>query len=136
MNKICVPTFLSAILLVSISGFTIDNQADDLERSMERGNELYIAHCITCHMHDGKGIPNVFPPLAASDYMMEDLDRSIKQIIYGASGEMEVNGVVYNGVMSGFDLSDQEIADILNYIRNSWGNKGEIVTAQRVVEVR
>lgn len=136
MNKPYPLIFLSAVLLISASAFTITSQSDDLKKSMERGKELYIANCLTCHMEDGKGIPGVFPPLAESDYLMENLDRSIKQIVHGASGEMEVNGAVYNGVMSGFDLSDQEVADILNYIRNSWGNKGEMVTAQQVSEAR
>ena len=109
----------------------------ELKDSMERGQKLYATNCQSCHMANGQGVPSVFPPLAKSDYLMEDKVRSIKQILYGAQGEMVVNGKTYNGQMMSYDmLSDQEIADVLNYIRNTWGNKGEIVKPQEVKKVR
>jgi len=88
-------------------------------------------------MANGKGVKGVFPPLANSDYLMSDLNRSIKQILYGAKGKMVVNGVEYNGNMVGFEaLSNQEVADVLNYIRNSWGNEGKMVSASQVEKAR
>ena len=63
---------------------------------------------------------------------MADKARSINQIIKGASGEMTVNGKTYNGEMPGVDLTDEQVSDVLNYIRNSWENKGEAVTPTEV----
>lgn len=126
--------FLSGLFFLSFSFEPIQN--DSLRQSMERGEELYTSYCTTCHMQNGEGIANTFPPLANSDYLMADVDRSIEQVINGASGEMKVNGVVYNNVMPAVDMTDKEVADVLNYIRNSWGNTGEMVTEEQVAAIR
>lgn len=129
--------FILVILMVLVtSAYTVIEQSlpDPLAESMERGEKLYNTNCIACHRNTGEGIANVFPPLAKSDYLMADRGRAIRQIAYGANGEMTVNGVVYNGSMPPFDLSDQEIADIMNYIMNSWGNEAPIVTPEEVEE--
>lgn len=128
--------FISAVISTGFKDKTIVLQSNDLKTSMVRGQELYLANCISCHMKTGVGIKSVFPPLAESDYLMADIPRSIKQILNGAQGEVTVNGVVYNGVMTSFDLKDQEVADILNYIRNSWGNKGRLIKAEEVKKER
>jgi mono/diheme cytochrome c family protein len=114
---------MGTVAFLTISAFQ-QKQAFDLKASIARGKEIYVAQCLSCHMDEGQGIEGVYPPLAKSDYLMADKTRSIKQILYGASGEMKVNGKIYNLEMTGFDLSDQETSDVLNYIRNSWGNKG------------
>jgi nitrite reductase (NO-forming) len=67
---------------------------------------------------------------------MKDKKRSIEQVLYGASGEMKVNGKIYTLDMAGFDLSDKEVSDVLNYVRNSFGNKGEAVTSEQVKAAR
>ena len=103
---------------------------------MVRGKEIYTANCVTCHMQTGEGIDGVYPPLAKSDYLMADNQRAIKQVLEGAIGAMTVNGVKYNGFMTGFNLNDQEVSDVLNYIRNSWGNKGEPIKPEEVKAVR
>jgi nitrite reductase (NO-forming) len=87
-------------------------------------------------MQNGEGIDGVYPPLAKSDYLMEDKTRAIKQVLEGAIGSMTVNGIKYNGFMTGFPLNDQEVSDVLNYIRNSWDNKGEIVLPEEVKAAR
>lgn len=111
-------------------------QKFDLKASIARGKEVYTAQCLSCHQEQGEGIEDVFPPLAKSDYLMADKTRSIKQTLHGVSGEIKVNGKTYNGEMSGFDLTDEEVSDVLNYIRNSWGNKGPAVTPQEVAAAR
>lgn len=84
-------------------------------------------------MEKGEGIESVYPPIAKSDYLMADKKRSIDQVLHGVTGEIKVNGVTYDGVMTGFEgLSDQEVSDVLNYIRNSFGNKGAAVTPGEV----
>jgi mono/diheme cytochrome c family protein len=112
-----------SILVAVLVAPAVYAQSTDLQGSMERGKEVYASYCITCHMENGEGIESVFPPLAKSDYLMADRKRSIVQVLKGASGEMKVNGVVYNGEMAGFSLSDEEVSDVVNYIRNSFGNK-------------
>jgi nitrite reductase (NO-forming) len=110
----------------------LPTQKFDLKASIERGKEVYNTQCITCHMEKGEGIEGVFPPVAKSDYLMADKNRSIKQILEGASGEMTVNGKTYNGEMPAVDLTDEQVSDVLNYVRNSWGNKGAAVTPAEV----
>ncbi|MDX1939392.1 MAG: cytochrome c [Saprospiraceae bacterium] len=121
-------------ILLLASAFRL---ADPLSDSINRGKDVYTTNCVACHQADGKGIAKVFPPLAKSDYLMADKERSIAQVLYGADKEMVVNGETYNVPMLGFSaLSDQEIADVLNYVRNTWGNKGKIVTAEEVAKER
>ena len=104
----------------------------NLKESIERGKDIYITNCLTCHLDQGEGIEDVYPPLAKADYLMADKKRSIQQVLYGATGEMKVNGKIYNTEMVGIDLSDQQASDVLNYIRNSFGNKGSVVTPDEV----
>jgi mono/diheme cytochrome c family protein len=113
-----------------------ENQKFDLKASIARGKDVYTAQCLTCHQDQGEGIEDVFPPLAKSDYLMADKKRSIVQTLKGVSGEIKVNGKTYNGEMTGFDLSDQEVSDVLNYVRNSWGNKGPAVTPEEVAAAK
>ncbi len=124
--------FLS-ITLISSNAFA---QKEALKESIARGAEIYINECATCHMEDGQGMIGVFPPLAKSDYLMADTDRAIKVILEGLSDELVVNGETYYGEMIPVDLSDQEIADIMNYIRNTWGNEGEMLREEDVKQHR
>ena len=126
-------TFFLSIL--SSSSFS-QEQKFDLQASIDRGKEIYIAQCMSCHLENGEGIEDVYPPLAKADFLMADKKRSIDNVIHGLSGEIVVNGKKYNTDMLPFELSDQEVSDVLNYIRNSWGNKGEAVTPEEVAAVR
>jgi mono/diheme cytochrome c family protein len=107
-----------------------------LDTSIKRGELVYNNLCIMCHMPNGKGVPKVFPPLAGSDYLKDNQTKSIKGIKNGMSGEIEVNGTIYSGVMAPLGLSDEEIADVSNYINNSWGNDIEnFITPDKVSEL-
>jgi mono/diheme cytochrome c family protein len=133
-----------AVLALFVMVFTAFKQkpankqkpAFDLKASIARGQEVYGSYCITCHMEKGEGIEGVYPPLAKSDYLMADKKRSITVTLKGYTGEIKVNGVTYNGEMTSFDLTDQEASDVLNYIRNSFGNKGEAVKPEEVKALR
>jgi len=118
----------SGVVLISFQ----EKPKFNLKESIERGKDIYIANCLTCHLDQGEGIEDVYPPLAKADYLMADKKRSIQQVLYGAAGEMKVNGKTYSGEMSGFDLTDQQTSDVINYIRNSFGNKGAAVTSEEV----
>ncbi len=121
-----------ALTLASFQG----KNSFDLKSSIARGKDTYTAYCISCHMEQGEGIEGVYPPVAKSDYLMADKKRSIQQVLKGVSGEIKVKGKTYNTEMTGFDLSDQEVSDVLNYIRNSFGNKGDAVTPDQVKAAR
>lgn len=104
---------------------------------IERGKQVFMQTCFVCHQLSGEGIPGQIPPLAKSDYLMADKHRAIRGVLFGQSGEMTVNGKKYNAVMIPFNtLSDAEIANALTYVRNSWGNSGDAVTADEVRRVR
>ena len=129
---------MEKVLLVSIcvlvtGSMSSFGQKFDLKSSITRGKDVYTANCMSCHMEQGEGIENVYPPLAKSDYMMADKKRSINEVLHGLTGPIKVNGVTYDGVMTGFEmLSDQEVSDVMNYVRNSFGNKGAAVTPEEV----
>jgi nitrite reductase (NO-forming) len=104
---------------------------------IEKGKRVYLQNCAMCHQADGKGLPNVFPPLAQSDFLMADKPRSIGVVLRGLTGPITVNGQRYNGVMPPqVTLNDEQIANVLTFIRNSWGNQGDGVTIEDVRAVR
>lgn len=115
MSFIAVAVF-SAITLMSF------NQDFDLNASINRGKSIYESQCQSCHMAQGEGLEGVFPPLANSN-QLGDKNRLIKVVLQGVSGSIKVKGVEYNGEMTGFSLNDQQVADVLNFIRNNWGNR-------------
>ena len=130
-------TLLTIVLAVFIASTAFTPQDDKLKASMESGKGVYAGVCLACHMQNGEGITGVFPPLAKSDYLMKDVDRNIKSLIEGLSGEITVNGSTYNQVMPASGLDDQDIADVLNYVMNSWGNKAdEMISKKQVAKVR
>ena len=118
-----------------------------LANQIASGKEIYMKAapggglCFTCHQPSGQGLAGQFPPLAGSDWVLGDKERLIKISIYGLMGEIEVNGEKYNNVMAppGIppgSLTDQQIADVLTYIRNDWGNSASSVSPSEVASVR
>lgn len=93
--------------------------------------------CMQCHLPDGKGVPKAFPPLDKSDYLMGKRNESIKAVKYGLSGEITVNGQNYNTAMVPLGLMDDEVADVMNYITNSWSNKNpKMITVEEVSKIQ
>src|SRR6478735_7949023 len=130
MKRIIV---LLALFVSLTSLYSVPQKAKfDLKASITRGKEVYNTYCISCHQEQGEGIEDIYPPLAKADYLMADKKRSILQVLKGANGEMKVNGKIYNAEMTGFDLSNEEASDVLNYIRNSFGNKGDAVIPEDI----
>jgi nitrite reductase (NO-forming) len=99
---------------------------------MARGKKVFTQICAACHQATGTGVPTLFPPLAKSDYLMADKARSIHIVAKGLSGPITVNGKPYNGVMPPPGLKNDQIADVLTYVRNSFGNSGDAVTVAEV----
>ncbi len=103
-----------------------------------RGKAVYMQTCFICHQPNGLGLPNQIPPLARSDVLMGDRTSAIRGIIQGRTGELTVNGRKYNGTMIPLaNLSDQQIADVVTFVRNSWGNiDTNAVTTNEVSKLR
>lgn len=97
------------------------------------GKELYEDFCMVCHGPEGNGIDAQFPPLAGSDYLNKKRKESIHGVKFGQSGEMIVNKIKYNNVMPALGLSNQEVADVMNYIMTSWGNKQKVKVTEKEV---
>jgi nitrite reductase (NO-forming) len=106
------------------------------EIQLEKGKRLFLQNCAMCHQLEGQGLPQVFPPLARSDFLMADKNRSMQIVLKGLSGPITVNGNPYDGVMPPVLLTDEQVANVLTYVRNSWGNQGEAVSPHEVTRVR
>jgi|TARA_R110000868_G_scaffold271613_2_gene530994 mono/diheme cytochrome c family protein len=127
--KLLLLTYIFSISLLTFFLF----QDKELEESINRGADIYSDFCINCHMANGEGVEKTFPPLAKSDFLMNKREESIRGVKYGQQGYILVNGVAYNNIMPPMGLEDEEIADVMNYILNSWGNKSDsIVTPEEV----
>jgi mono/diheme cytochrome c family protein len=107
------------------------------ESSPGAGATLYQINCSACHQATGEGLKGIFPPLAQSDYLLADKERSIRIALQGIGGPIVVNGVEYQGVMPApAPMDDQQVADVLTYVRSAWGNRGDAVTPAEVKQVR
>lgn len=110
-------------------------KSEDFIESMDRGIIVYEDFCMNCHLPDGKGVEKITPPLALSDYLL-NREKSIKAVKFGQSGKITVNGKVYNGTMTAMGLSDKEVADVMNYITNSFGNSNnKMFTEEEVSKI-
>jgi mono/diheme cytochrome c family protein len=106
--------------------------ADDID-----GSVVYSANCVACHQSSGMGLAGVFPPLVGADWVLEDDERLVQILLHGIQGELIVKGESYNGVMPAFSqLTDDELAAVLTYIRQDWGNAGSAITADQVANGR
>lgn len=110
----------------------------DLKASIERGKLVYEQYCLTCHQVDGSGVPHLNPPLIKTTYVLGDPVVIISVVLNGLNEEIEINGNYYSNPMPplGEVLKDEEIADVLTYVRNSFGNKATAITAAEVKAVR
>ena len=109
---------------------SIDDQA-------KAGEGLFAGTCSVCHQANGAGLPGVFPPLAKSDFLAADVGRATRAVLQGLTGKVTVNSQEYNSVMPPMNqLNDDEVANILTYVLNSWGNAGGRVTKDEVKKQR
>lgn len=102
------------------------------------GQQIYMTRCMACHHMEGEGMPGIFPPLDGAEWVTGDKERLIRIVLHGLSGEIEVEGEVYNGSMPGWRalLNDDEVAAVLTYIRSEWSNDASSVAAGEVAAVR
>lgn len=105
---------------------------------MEEGKKVYDRVCLVCHQSDGSGVPNMHPPVIESDYISGDTDSLIFLIMEGMEGPLVVKVEEYNSIMPPMKnvLDDREVADLINYLRNSFGNSGEFIKPEDVASMR
>jgi nitrite reductase (NO-forming) len=108
-----------------------------LQDQVHAGQELFAGTCSVCHQANGAGLPGVFPPLAKSDFLAADPKRAMDVVLRGLSGKLKVNGADYDSVMPPMNqLTDDEVANILTYVLNSWGNPGGQISTDDVKKHR
>jgi len=116
---------------------TAEVAAGSMDDVMARGQQVFLSNCAACHQPDGTGLPGAFPPLAGSDYLLGDRKQVMATALFGLSGPITVNAADYNGVMpSQGHLPDEDLAAVLTYVLNSWGNDGAAVSAEEVAALR
>jgi len=105
--------------------------------SMARGKIVYTNICLACHMADGNGVPTMNPPIVNTEYVLGDKPRLIKIVLNGFKEDVQINGQTFSNNMTPHsDLTDRQIADVLTYVRKSFGNKAGGVMALEVKKVR
>jgi mono/diheme cytochrome c family protein len=105
--------------------------------SMKRGQAVYSRTCIACHQPTGMGLPPVFPPLAGSEWIAKSASIAVRNIVNGMMGPVTVKGVTYNSMMPPVaGLTDKDIADVVTYVNNSFGNTGATVTEAEVTVIK
>lgn len=108
-----------------------------LASSMANGKNIYTRSCLTCHQADGLGVQRMNPPLAGTEYVLGEKKRLIRIVLKGFNEDVEIKGQYYSNIMPGLDfLTDKEVADVLTYVRNSFGNKASRILPEEVKKLR
>ena len=105
--------------------------------SVKRGEAIYMQYCLACHQANGGGVPNLNPPLIKTKYVLGDKKALITIVLQGLTGEIEIDDATYNGTMPPHNfLNDQQVADVLTFVRGSFGNKAAAIKPAEVKAVR
>lgn len=104
------------------------------------GEQLY-QRCVTCHQANGQGLPGAFPPLAGAEHAnAANPSVPIRIVLHGLQGTITVKGQQFSGLMppygTGIQMTDQEVASVLTYVRSSWGNSASAITPEQVAAER
>lgn len=147
--KIKLILFVLSLALLSACGGNKNNsgnaeksviaQPDSPQKSaaVHPGKKVYDSVCLVCHMADGSGVPGMHPPIFESDFVNGDANKLIGIVLYGVKGKIEVKGEVYNSIMPPqANLTDQQIADVLTFVRSNFGNNASAVSPEDVQKVR
>jgi mono/diheme cytochrome c family protein len=137
MKKYLKPLAVTAALLSTHVCLQAQSGNATDKASIDRGKLVYEMHCLACHQADGAGVPNLNPPLTKTKWTMGDKNGLINVVLKGLDEEIEVEGETYSNVMPPMSyLSDEEIADVLTFVRNSFGNKASTVKIPEVKALR
>ncbi len=129
--------YTAALTASALFCFSFNTHQDPLKASMERGKKVYESTCLPCHQSKGSGVPGMNPPLIRTKYVLGQADTLINIVLNGLDEEVAINGQTYSNPMPGQpQLKNEEIADVLTYVRNSFGNKAPAVTVGDVNKLR
>lgn len=126
------------LVLLCVAGASAQSSNKLVASSVARGKTVYLQRCMVCHQADGGGVPKLNAPLDASSAVNgSDVSKLIKYIVKGFADRVEIDGELYSNAMpAAADLSDQQIADVLTFIRSNWSNKAGPVTTLQVKQTR
>ncbi len=128
-NSIFIIFFASAIMSFCLT--------QDIKASIKRGKLVYEKNCLVCHQKNGEGVPRMNPPLIKTPQVLGDKNKLINIVIKGTNEGITINGETYDNPMPAQpQLSNQDVADVLTYIRNSFGNKAGAITVEEVNGIR
>lgn len=131
MKKIIISLFF--IIIPSLFLFA----QSSLKASMENGKKVYTQYCLTCHQDNGGGVPKMNPPLINASFVTGDKKKLIQWVLLGSTEKVPIDGKYYsNNMPAQANLKDQEIADVLTYIRNSFNNRASTITTTDVRNLR
>src|SRR5687767_6129593 len=134
---VVVIILLSTVVLLAQTNPTGSSQTGVSKAALERGKKVYATYCLSCHQADGSGVPKLNPPLIKTTWVLGDKRKLINTVLNGMDELIEVDGEEYENVMpSQAFLKDDQIADVLTYVRNSFGNKASVITAAEVKALR
>jgi nitrite reductase (NO-forming) len=123
--------FISLVIMALVS----QSFKQGTNSSMANGKNVYETYCMSCHQENGEGLTGAFPSLVKTGHL-SDKNKLVKIILQGMRGPITVKGVKYDVEMASIGLTDKETADVINYIRNSWGNKAPMVTVAEVAAAK
>ena len=128
--------FLALASLVTTAAVAAETAKPETD-TMKRGQAVYSRTCIACHQPTGMGLPPVFPPLAGSEWIAKSASIAVRNITNGMMGPVTVKGVTYNSMMPPVaGVTDKDIADVVTYVNNSFGNTGPVVTEAEVSAIK
>jgi mono/diheme cytochrome c family protein len=135
MQRICITVI---VVFLCIAGASAQSNNKLVAASAARGKTVYLQRCMVCHQADGGGVPKLNAPLdGASSVNGTNIAKLVKNIVKGFNDRVEIDGEFYENAMpAAADLTDQQIADVLTFIRNSWTNKAGPVTTLQVKQTR
>lgn len=118
------------VFVIIVLGISFSSNAQDLVK----GKKIYETRCLVCHQADGGGVPNMNAPLDGSTNLVgNNIARLVRIVKGGYNEKIALDGYYYNNVMTpNPDFKDEDIANVLSYVRNSWGNKASKITVAQV----
>lgn len=139
MKKFLFLHVVVVVLSAACLSFSTGKQRQPgITASVKRGEAVYTQFCLACHQANGGGVPNLNPPLIKTKWVLGDKKELIKVVLQGLTGEITINDDTFNGTMPPHNtlLNDQQVADVLTYVRSSFGNKAAAVKPAEVKAVR
>lgn len=134
MTKLVALAFVASVVAATAAA----SGAEPVSRRISAGAKIFAANCTGCHGANGVGQPGIFPSLVANPYESGDAKRVIHTVKFGLTGKIVAKGVKYDGIMPAWTgtLTDEQIADVISFVRTTWGNKGSVVTVAQVRAVK